>query len=82
MNEIIPFAVSVSDDWQGLGLAKRLMSVLIEHARDQGLSSICGDVLRTNTAMQGLMKAMDFHARPNAEDPETMIYEYQLKAPE
>jgi len=72
------FAVSVSDDWQGLGLAKQLMLLLIEHAREQGLSLLHGDVLRTNTAMQGLMKAMGFKPRPNAEDPETLIFDYPI----
>ena len=76
------FAVSLSDDWQEQGLAKQLMSVLIEHARYQGLSSIHGDVLRTNSAMRKLMKAMEFKAHKNPDDPETMIFEYQLEEPE
>ena len=76
------FAVSVSDDWQGLGLAKQLMGVLMEHARDQGLSSLHGDVLRTNTAMQGLMKALEFKVQRNVDDPETLVFKYQFKTPE
>ena len=76
------FAVSLSDDWQEQGLAKQLMSVLIEHARYQGLSSIRGDVMRTNSAMLKLMKAMEFKAHKNLDDPETIIFEYQLEKPE
>jgi len=72
------FAISISDNWQGLGLAKQLMNILIEHAKEQGLESLHGEVLRNNSAMQGLMSAMDFQARSNPEDPDTLTFEYLL----
>ena len=36
------FAVSVADDWQGVGLASALMRLLIEHATAQGLAFLRG----------------------------------------
>lgn len=73
------FAVMVSEQWKGRGLASALMNILIEHGRAQGLNSLQGDVLRSNHPMQGLMKALGFKARSNPDDPEVLVYEYPLQ---
>jgi len=72
------FAVSVSDESTGKGLATHLMRLLLEHAKSQGLQSIHGDVLRTNKPMQALMKALGFSGVISKEDHEVIIYTYDL----
>ena len=72
------FAISVSDEWKGLGLASTLMRLLMEHAADQGLQTLQGDVLRTNTPMQGLMNSLKFTAKPSPDEPEVLRYTYSL----
>lgn len=73
------FAVSVSDEHNGRGLATQLMRLLIEHATSQGLVSIHGDVLRSNRPMQALMKSMNFSAAPSKEDNEVIVYSLELE---
>jgi len=72
------FAITVADDWQGHGLATRLMTLLIEHAREHGLSRLWGDVLRNNVAMHALMKRLGFTARASREDRELMVFTLDL----
>lgn len=74
------YAVSVADDWQGQGLATALMQLLVEHASEQGLHNLRGDVLRTNYPMQGLMKALGFDSEPSTEDKDVLIYTFVLPA--
>lgn len=73
------FAIAVSDEHGGKGLATQLMKILIEHAKSQGLQSIYGDVLRNNTPMKGLMKSLGFQCRNHPEEPEVMIYLLDLE---
>lgn len=70
------FAISVSDNWKGLGLASALMRLLMEHAQAQGLKKLRGDVLRSNRPMQGLMKSLGFSCRTSPDEPEVLLYEY------
>ncbi|MFK7862371.1 MAG: GNAT family N-acetyltransferase [Granulosicoccus sp.] len=72
------FAVSVSDEHNGRGLATQLMQLLIEHATSQGLKSIHGDVLRTNKPMQALMNSMGFTPTPSKDDNEVIVYSLDL----
>ncbi len=54
------FAVTVADDWHGLGLARRLMGILIETATAQGFRCMEGYVLSANTPMRRLAKGLGF----------------------
>jgi len=56
-------ALVIADDWQGLGLGRLLMDILIETARDAGFTRAEGDVLRGNNAMLGLARAFGFALR-------------------
>ncbi|MEE9320770.1 MAG: GNAT family N-acetyltransferase [Granulosicoccus sp.] len=76
------FAISVGDQWQGIGVASALMRLLIEHAESRELVSLHGDVLRTNTAMHRLMKSQGFNGSLNKDDPEVLIYRLKLPATE
>jgi len=75
------FAISVADDWQGLGLASALMRLLVEHATAQGLAQLRGDVLRSNRAMQGLMNALGFVTRNDPEDRDVVSCTLALPVP-
>ncbi|MFK8082137.1 MAG: bifunctional acetate--CoA ligase family protein/GNAT family N-acetyltransferase [Granulosicoccus sp.] len=72
------FAVSISDEHNGRGLATQLMQLLIEHATSLGLRSIHGDVLRTNKPMQALMNSLGFHPTPSKDDHEVIVYSLAL----
>lgn len=54
------FAVTVADDWHRLGLANRLMAVLIEMARARGFRTMEGYVLATNAGMRRLARRLGF----------------------
>jgi acetyltransferase len=53
-------ALVTADDWQGLGLGRMLMEMLIETARDVGFARAGGDVLRGNETMLGLARDAGF----------------------
>jgi len=76
------FAISVADDWQGLGLASSLMKLVIEHAAAQGLEQLFGDVLMTNAPMRGLMNSLGFTGKTDAHDREVMQFTLALTKPE
>ncbi|MGI9366353.1 MAG: GNAT family N-acetyltransferase [Rhizobiaceae bacterium] len=46
------FAISIADDWQGTGLASKLMTALETRASQGGVTSLHGSVLRSNEAMK------------------------------
>jgi len=54
------FALVVSDQWQGKGIARLLMRNLIEVARDRGLELMEGQVLSNNFRMLDLMTRLNF----------------------
>jgi GNAT superfamily N-acetyltransferase len=54
------FAVVVADDWQRLGLARRLLESLLRSAAEEGLQRLVGDVLATNSAMLALARGLGF----------------------
>ena len=72
------FAVSVGEDSKGQGVATALMKLLIEHATSQGLEKMHGDVLRSNTAMHGLMKSLGFTSSTSQEDPDVLVFTYLI----
>ena len=72
------FAIAIADDWQGLGLASALMRLLIEHAADKKIQQLHGDVLATNVAMRHLMKSLGFTASQAPDEPDVLIYTFQL----
>lgn len=51
-------AVVVDDQWQGLGLGRRLGLSLAEHAREHGLQRLMGLVLSENVAAHHLLAAI------------------------
>jgi len=66
--ESCEFAIVVADDWQGKGLARRLMGVIIETARARGLSFMNGDFLSENRRMIQFVSSLGFVISPHPED--------------
>jgi acetyltransferase len=62
------FAIVVSEDWQGRGLARHLMLRLIEIARERGLHVMAGQILTENMRMLQLAQSLGFVAR-DGQDP-------------
>ncbi len=67
--ETVEFALAVADDWQKHGVGRKLMTALIESARQKGYRAIVGDVLAMNSKMFRLMASLGFTIHPHHEDP-------------
>ena len=67
--ESCEFAIVVADDWQGKGLARRLMGVLIDTARGANLRYMHGDFLAENTRMRAFVASLGFVLSAHPEDP-------------
>lgn len=59
----------VADAWQDPGLGTRLMTCLIQAARESGVDYLDGGVLACNTRMLQLMQRPDFSKTPDPDDP-------------
>ena len=72
------FAVTLADDWHGLGLARQLMELLIAAARERSLRSMEGYILTSNAAMRGLARRLGFVDMPMADDPTVRLVRLPL----
>ncbi|TXF99919.1 GNAT family N-acetyltransferase [Massilia arenae] len=79
-SETCEFAVTVVDDWHGLGLARRLMEVLIAHATARGLRRMEGYVLAANTPMRRLAGRLGFVDRQCEDDATLRVVSLDLTA--
>ena len=77
--EIAEASVAVVDHMQHRGLGKLLLSVLAAAAKERGITRFRAEVLRTNEAMNALLREIDHDARPALEGPVAI---YQLTLPE
>jgi len=64
------FSLLIADAFAGQGLGSRLMESLFSVARDQGLQSLDGLVLRANTAMLKLVRGLGFSVEPCEDEPD------------
>jgi RimJ/RimL family protein N-acetyltransferase len=72
------FAVTVADDWNGLGLASRLLGILIASATAQGLRCMEGFVLAFNTPMRRLARRLGFVDRQCDDDATLRVVSMSL----
>jgi acetyltransferase len=79
--ESCEFAVVVADDWQHLGLARRLMHSLMRSATETGLKRMVGDVLATNQAMLTLARSLGFEVVRHP-DGGAMVHRVQQALPQ
>jgi acetyltransferase len=75
---VAEFAVSVAEDWQGRGLAGRLLSKLICRAAGAGIARVVGETLAGNERMLHLARKAGFTVRPSAEVRGVVFLEKQL----
>ena len=64
------FAIIVADDWQGRGLGRHLLTLLVETAVARGLERMVGKVLAVNRTMLAFVRALGFGVSASA-DPAT-----------
>jgi acetyltransferase len=62
-------AIVIADAWQGQGLGRSLLEVLLEHARASGVNDAEGVVLATNKAMLALARSVGFSVVAEPSDP-------------
>ena len=67
--ETVEFALAVADEWQKHGVGRKLMTALIESARQKGYRAVVGDVLAMNSKMFRLMASLGFTIHPHPDDP-------------
>ena len=68
--ETCEFAIVVSDEWQGKGVARHLFQRLIDIARERQMKVMTGITLRENTRMIDLSRSLGFTTRSDTDEPE------------
>ena len=64
------FAITIADAWQGRGIGRKLLAMLVDSARGHGMRRIVGDVLATNTPMLQLARSQGFRIERHPEGAE------------
>ncbi|WP_101926337.1 MULTISPECIES: bifunctional acetate--CoA ligase family protein/GNAT family N-acetyltransferase [Luteimonas] len=62
------YGIMVRSDLKGAGLGWRLMRIMLEYARWQGLNTVEGQVLRENTTMLAMCRQLGFSITPDPDD--------------
>jgi len=71
--ESCEFAIVIADDMHGKGLGSKLMTALMDAARQRGLKVIQGEVLSQNAHMLSLMKKLGFSIKTSQDDDSIRI---------
>jgi GNAT superfamily N-acetyltransferase len=74
------FAITVADDWQGVGLARRLLETLMDAARAAGIERMEGHILASNSRMLGLARRLGFERVESPEEPTVRLVRLDLAA--
>lgn len=74
------FALTVADDWQGLGLGRQLLVRLARHAQSQGLQQLHGSVLWDNRPMTGLVERLGGSLHTQHDDPGVLQARFRTAA--
>ncbi|MDY0072932.1 MAG: bifunctional acetate--CoA ligase family protein/GNAT family N-acetyltransferase [Thauera sp.] len=77
--ESCEFAIVVADDWQARGLARKLMGVLIETARNRGIAFMNGVFLSNNERMLKFVQRLGFILSNDPEDNTVKLGVLQLQ---
>jgi RimJ/RimL family protein N-acetyltransferase len=62
------FGITTTDEWQRLGIARRLLEQLFAYARSRGLKRIVGLILPENVRMIRLAQSLGFRAVHDADE--------------
>ncbi|WP_417685629.1 bifunctional acetate--CoA ligase family protein/GNAT family N-acetyltransferase [Roseibium sp.] len=63
------YAVMVRSDLKGAGLGWALMKLIIRYAKADGIETVRGEVLKENTSMLAMCKALGFQVTTSHDDP-------------
>lgn len=74
------YAILLRSDLKGRGLGWALMKLIIDYARQDGLETISGQILRENTTMLGMCQALGFEAHADPNDPDLKVVTLNLAA--
>ena len=77
-SETCEFAIMISDEWRGAGLASRMMRALITDAATRGLKRMEGYVLAANRPMLDLARRLGFEAGASDEGPSVKLVRLDL----
>ncbi|MBU0601206.1 MAG: GNAT family N-acetyltransferase [Gammaproteobacteria bacterium] len=77
--ESCEFAIVIADAWQRQGLARIMMNLLIEAARERGLSVMAGIFLANNERMLRFVQSLGFHISRDPEDSSLVNGELLLR---
>jgi len=72
------YAITVRSDLKGAGLGWALMQIMLDYARWQGLTRVEGQVLRENTTMLSMCRALGFSIRQDPDDASIAIVRLAL----
>jgi GNAT superfamily N-acetyltransferase len=75
-------SVAVADDWQHLGLGKRLLTRLIDYARAHGVRCLYSMDSLANNRMRKLARDLGFVEKPDPDDASQVICYLDLERPE
>ena len=78
-HETAEYAILLRSDLKGLGLGWELMQLIIEWAKADGLIVIEGQVLRENTVMLDMCRALEFEIRTDPGNSEMKIVSCRLR---
>jgi acetyltransferase len=67
------FAVMVGDPWQGRGVGAKLLKTCLQIAKERGIETVWGIVLRENTQMLALGRKLGFEASRTEEPGELQL---------
>lgn len=67
------YAILLRSDLKGRGLGWKLMEMMIEYARSEGLKRIEGQVLRENVTMLQMCRELGFTIHDDPQDPEICV---------
>ena len=68
-------SIVVSDAWQGRGLGRRLMQMLLDAARARGVVRFGGEILAENEPIHALLSKLGFTFHRDPEAPEVLLIE-------
>ncbi|WP_078083342.1 GNAT family N-acetyltransferase [Microbulbifer mangrovi] len=71
-------AVVVADDWQNMGLGKRLLQELVDAAKADGLDEIYSVESAGNNAIDRVARELGFNCKADPRDYTTVRYSLQL----
>jgi RimJ/RimL family protein N-acetyltransferase len=77
-DDVVDVAVTVADEWQGRGLGRALLELLVARARAEGHTALHADVLSANAPSIALLRGAGFRPVPGGGGGVLSQYERRL----